>query len=57
MDMWPSGDRLCLLEIEEWLEMETYWIEKCPGCEGLMYDRLEVLERVRKCPAELPETT
>ncbi|PBK65366.1 hypothetical protein ARMSODRAFT_442239 [Armillaria solidipes] len=56
MDARPSGDRLCSLEIEEWPEMETCLSEKCPGCGRLVYDRLEVLERVRKCLAELPDT-
>ncbi len=55
MDARP-GDRLCSLEIEEWPEMETCLSEKCPGCGRLVCDRLEVLERVRKCLAELPDT-
>ncbi|KAK0185340.1 hypothetical protein F5146DRAFT_1144540 [Armillaria mellea] len=57
MDARPSGDRLCSLEIEEWPEMETCLLQKCLGCGKLVYDRLEVLERVRKCLAELPDTT
>ncbi|KAK0450462.1 uncharacterized protein EV420DRAFT_736563 [Desarmillaria tabescens] len=56
MDARPSGDRLCSLEIEEWPEMEACLSEKCPGCGRFVYDRLEVLERVRKCLAELPDT-
>ncbi|KAK0185339.1 hypothetical protein F5146DRAFT_203138 [Armillaria mellea] len=56
MDARPSGDRLCSLEIEEWPEMETCLLQRCPGCGKLVHDRLEVLERVRKCLAELPDT-
>ncbi|KAK0218530.1 hypothetical protein EDD85DRAFT_990213 [Armillaria nabsnona] len=56
MDTRPSGDRLCSLEIEEWPEMETCLLEKCPRCGRFVYDRLEVLERVRKYLAELPDT-
>ncbi|KAK0209336.1 hypothetical protein DFS33DRAFT_527004 [Desarmillaria ectypa] len=56
MDVRPSGDMLCSLEIEEWPEMDACLSEKCPGCGRLVYDRLEVLERVMKCLAELPDT-
>ncbi|KAK0491696.1 hypothetical protein EDD18DRAFT_1080328 [Armillaria luteobubalina] len=56
MDARPSGERLCSLEIEEWEEMERCLGEKCGGCGRAVYERLEVLERVRKCLAELPDT-
>ncbi|KAK0207273.1 hypothetical protein IW262DRAFT_664644 [Armillaria fumosa] len=56
MDARPSGDRLCSLEIKEWEEMESCLLQKCTGCGRLVYERLEVLERVRKCLAQLPET-
>ncbi|PBK83223.1 hypothetical protein ARMGADRAFT_1089570 [Armillaria gallica] len=55
-DARPSGDTLCLLEIEEWPEMETILSGKCSACGRLVYDRLEVLERVRKCLAKLLDT-
>ncbi|KAK0485552.1 hypothetical protein EDD18DRAFT_1083221, partial [Armillaria luteobubalina] len=56
MDARPSGDRLCSLEIEEWEEMERCLGEKCGGCGRAVYERLEVLERVRKCLDDLPDT-
>ncbi|KAK0479847.1 hypothetical protein EDD18DRAFT_845079 [Armillaria luteobubalina] len=56
MDARPSGERLCSLEIEEWEEMERCLGEKCAGCGGAVYERLDVLERVRKCLADLPDT-
>ncbi|KAK0207271.1 hypothetical protein IW262DRAFT_664556 [Armillaria fumosa] len=56
MDTRPSGDKLCSLEIEEWEQMESCLLQKCGGCGRLVYERLEVLERVRKCLADLPDT-
>ncbi|KAK0485534.1 hypothetical protein EDD18DRAFT_699095 [Armillaria luteobubalina] len=56
MDVSPSGERLCSLEIEEWEEMERCLGEKCGGCGRAVYERLEVLERVRKCLDDLPDT-
>ncbi|KAK0479812.1 hypothetical protein EDD18DRAFT_1206869 [Armillaria luteobubalina] len=56
MDARPSGERLCSLEVEEWEEMERCLGERCVGCGRVLYERLEVLERVRKCLADLPDT-
>ncbi|KAK0479851.1 hypothetical protein EDD18DRAFT_1440591 [Armillaria luteobubalina] len=56
MDARPSGERLCSLGIEEWEEMERCLGEKCGVCGRAVCERLEVLERVRKCLAELPDT-
>ncbi|KAK0466614.1 hypothetical protein IW261DRAFT_1683522 [Armillaria novae-zelandiae] len=51
MDTRPLGEGLCSLEVEEWDEME-----RCAGYGRAVYERLEVLERVRKCLDELPDT-
>ncbi|KAK0462137.1 hypothetical protein IW261DRAFT_1348466 [Armillaria novae-zelandiae] len=56
MDTRPSGEGLCSLEVEEWDEMERCLGERCAGCGRAVYERLEVLERVRKCLDELPDT-
>ncbi|KAK0485538.1 hypothetical protein EDD18DRAFT_699292 [Armillaria luteobubalina] len=56
MDASPSGERLCSLEIEEWEEMKRCLGEKCARCGRAVYERLDVLERVRKCLADLPDT-
>ncbi|KAG7439355.1 uncharacterized protein BT62DRAFT_925865 [Guyanagaster necrorhizus] len=56
MDAKSSGDRLCSLEVEEWPEMLACSEVKCAGCGMAVYDRLEVMERVRKCLADLPDT-
>ncbi|KAK0492966.1 hypothetical protein EDD18DRAFT_1181750 [Armillaria luteobubalina] len=56
IDARPSGDRLCSLEVEEWEEMERCLGQKCTGCRRAVYERLEVLERVRRCLADLPDT-
>ncbi|KAK0486733.1 hypothetical protein EDD18DRAFT_1292630 [Armillaria luteobubalina] len=52
----PSRDRLCSLEVEEWEEMERCLGQKCTGCGRAVYERLEVLEKVRRCLADLPDT-
>ncbi|KAK0462129.1 hypothetical protein IW261DRAFT_199849 [Armillaria novae-zelandiae] len=51
----PSGEGLCSLEVEEWEEMERCLGERCAGCGKAVYERLEVLERVRKCLDALPD--
>ncbi|KAK0467620.1 hypothetical protein IW261DRAFT_1058773 [Armillaria novae-zelandiae] len=56
MDARPSGEGLCSLEVEEWDEMERCLGERCAGCGRAVYERLEVLERVRKCLDGLPDT-
>ncbi|KAK0467588.1 hypothetical protein IW261DRAFT_1680064 [Armillaria novae-zelandiae] len=55
MDVWPSGEGLCSLEVEEWDEMERCLGERCAGCGRAVYEQLEVLERVRKCLDGLPD--
>ncbi|KAK0491701.1 hypothetical protein EDD18DRAFT_1358477 [Armillaria luteobubalina] len=56
IDARPSGERLCSLEVKEWEETERCFGEKCTECGWAVYERLDVLERVRKCLAELPDT-
>ncbi|KAK0467617.1 hypothetical protein IW261DRAFT_1680158 [Armillaria novae-zelandiae] len=56
MDARPSGEGLCSLEVEEWEETERCLGERCAGCGRAVYERLEVLERVRKCLDALPDT-
>ncbi|KAK0467611.1 hypothetical protein IW261DRAFT_1426467 [Armillaria novae-zelandiae] len=56
MDAQPSGEGLCSLEVEEWDEMQRCLGEQCAVCGRAAYERLEVLERVRKCLDGLPDT-
>ncbi|KAK0462132.1 hypothetical protein IW261DRAFT_1348480, partial [Armillaria novae-zelandiae] len=55
MDAQPSGEGVCSLHVEEWEEMERCFGERCVGCGRAVYERLEVLERVRKCLDGLPD--
>ncbi|KAK0491698.1 hypothetical protein EDD18DRAFT_1109451 [Armillaria luteobubalina] len=56
MDARPSGERLCSLEVEEWEETGRCVGEKFGGCGRVVYERLDVLERVMRCLAEFPDT-
>ena len=53
---WEMDARPFVFVIEVWPQMDACRTEKCLGCGRLVYDRLEVLERVRKCLVELPDT-
>ncbi|KAF9000200.1 hypothetical protein BDQ17DRAFT_682151 [Cyathus striatus] len=56
MDRRPLGDTIYGLDMEEWPESVACWESKCSKCDGLNYDKLVTLRRLKECIDELPST-